>query len=267
MNPLRNWLLLSALCASFASASVPVFADDAPATPPAKTAPEASPAPQAAPAAPAQTPAPAAPAPQAQTPAPGAPEAGPAIGSKVDLADLLAPVSPDAAPDVPLGDANAPVTIVEYHSMTCPHCAHFEETVLPALTDKYIKTGKVRLIMRSFPLNQLDAVAFMLLRCQPKDKYLDNIKYMYDTQATWAYSDKPKEAITALATKLGFTQDSFNTCLHDEHVWDGLMAVAKKAEETFKVDGTPTFFINGTLEGSISTVDELDQKLKDFVKN
>jgi protein-disulfide isomerase len=204
----------------------------------------------------------AAPAPT-QTPAPSAVPGAPEPTGPVDVTELMAP---GPLPEIAMGDAKAPVTIVEYHSMTCPHCAHFEETVLPALDDKYIKTGKVRYIIRSFPLNQLDAVAFMLLRCRPTDTYLGNVKLMYDTQETWAYSDKPKEAITALALKIGFTQESFQTCLKDQTIWDGLMAIAKKGEETFKVDGTPTFFINGTRQGSISSVDELDKKLAPFVK-
>lgn len=166
-----------------------------------------------------------------------------------------------------MGSDTAPVTIVEYHSMTCPHCAHFEKAVLPTLQTKYIDTGKVRLIMRSFPLNQLDAVAFMLLRCRPTDTYLANVKLMYDTQETWAFSDHPKEAITDLAKKIGFTQESFEACLKDQALWDRLVAVAKKADETFKVNGTPTFFINGTRVEPIASPDELDKVLAPFLKS
>ena len=194
-------------------------------------------------------------------PAPAAPK--PAEEAKADLSTLL---DPDKLPEIVMGDDKAPVTIVEYHSMTCPHCAHFHETVLPTLDEKYIKTGKVRLILRGFPLNQLDAVAFMMLRCRPQTAYLDNVKLFYGSQKDWAFTDKPKEAITALGLKIGFTQETFEACLKDDATWDGLVSVAKKAAETYKVNGTPSFFINGTDQGSIVTVDELDKKLAAFLK-
>ncbi|MDR3494112.1 MAG: thioredoxin domain-containing protein [Ancalomicrobiaceae bacterium] len=170
-------------------------------------------------------------------------------------------------PEISMGDAGAPVTIIEYHSMTCPHCAHFHSDILPTLDEKYIKPGKVRLILRAFPLNQLDAVAFMLLRCRPTDTYLDNVKLFYEKQKDWAYSDKPKEAITSLSEQIGFTQESFDACLKDQTVWNGLVEVAKKADETFKVDGTPEFFINGTRQGTIASVEDLESKLAAFIKN
>jgi protein-disulfide isomerase len=238
-------------------------ADDTPTPPPSATPPVAKPA-DPAQATPAQ-PAPVQPQAQTQTPAPAQPPAGtePAPSATVDVADLM---TPGTLPEISMGDDKAPITIVEYHSMTCPHCAHFEKTVLPTLEDQYIKTGKVRFIMRGFPLNQLDAVAFMLLRCRPTDTYLNNMKLMYDTQETWAFTDHPKDAITALAKKIGFTQESFESCLKDQTVWDGLVTVAKKADETFKVDGTPAFFFNGVREGSIGSIDELTKKLEPFVK-
>lgn len=236
----------ASVLALLAALAVPAIAEDAPAKP---TAPAATPAP----------------APDAnQTKAPGAADlqAAPAP-DKVDVMDLMAPGS---LPEISLGEANAPVTIVEYHSMTCPHCAHFEETVLPTLEDKYVKTGQARIIFRAFPLNQLDAVAFMMLRCQPADKYIANMKQLYKEQKDWAFTDHPKEAITAEAKKIGFTQESFEACLKNQSIWDGLTAVAKKADETFKVDGTPTFFFNGVREGSIASVEELEQKIAPFLK-
>ncbi len=199
-------------------------------------------------------------APAAAPTAPAAPAEPPS--ETVDVTELM---KPDALSEIAMGDASAPVTIVEYHSMTCPHCAHFHKDVLPTLDEKYIKTGKVRLVLRDFPLNQLDAVAFMMLRCRPEDKYLENVKLFYETQKDWAYTDKPKDAIMALSQKIGFTQETFDACLKDEKLWDGLVSVAKKAAETFKVDGTPAFFINGTRQGSIASVEELETKLAPFL--
>lgn len=250
MSQLRKLLLLSAIFLSGACL-VATSISAAETTPPAQST---APAPQ-------QTPAPSAAAPGASAPAATAEEAPPL---NVDVADLMAP---GKLPEIIMGDDKAPVTIVEYHSMTCPHCSHFAKTVLPTLEDKYIKTGKVRLVLRAFPLNQLDAVAFLLLRCRPTDAYVANVKYMYDTQQTWAYSDHPKEAVMAMAQKIGFTQETFETCLKDDAIWDGLREVAKKADETFKVDGTPAFFINGTRQASMSTVDDMEKALVPFIKN
>jgi protein-disulfide isomerase len=227
--------------------AVPVRAEDAPATPaPAKPAQS-----QTTPADPNQTKAPNAAAIEAPAPA------------KVDVMDLMAAGS---LPEISEGSATAPLTIVEYHSMTCPHCAHFEETVLPTLEEKYVKTGQARIVFRAFPLNQLDAVAFMLLRCRPTEGYIDTMKALYKAQADWAFTDHPKDAITAEAKKIGFTQETFEACLKNQAIWDGLIAVAKKADETFKVDGTPTFFFNGVREGSIAAVDELEQKIAPYLK-
>jgi protein-disulfide isomerase len=222
----------------------PAIAEDAPAKPAATTT------------------APAADANQTKVPNASDLQAAPAP-DKVDVMDLM---TPGSLPEIAMGEATAPVTIVEYHSMTCPHCAHFEETVLPTLEEKYVKTGQARIIFRAFPLNQLDAVAFMMLRCQPADKYIANMKQLYTEQKDWAFTDHPKEAITAEAKKIGFTQESFEACLKNQSIWDGLTAVAKKADETFKVDGTPTFFFNGVREGSIASVDELEQKIAPFLK-
>ncbi len=182
----------------------------------------------------------------------------------VDPAEMLKTEGPT---EIVMGSADAPVSIVEYHSMTCPHCANFHKTVLPVLEEKYLKTGKARLILRGFPLNELDLVAFMLLRCAPEEKYLEHVKLMYDTQRDWAYAQNPGEAVGKLAERMGFSQDGFKACLQNQQVFDGLVSVARRGAETFTVDSTPSFFINGTRQGSIGSVEDLETKLSPFVKN
>jgi hypothetical protein len=97
----------------------------------------------------------------------------------VDVAELM---QPGPLPEKWLGDEKAPVTVVEYASMTCGHCANFHKTVLPYIKEKYIDTGKVRMIMREFPLDPLAAAAFMLARCAPEDKYFDMVSLFFEQQ-------------------------------------------------------------------------------------
>src|SRR5947199_3127821 len=128
-----------------------------------------------------------------------------APSGEVSVADLLVPG--------PLGDeiqgqADAPVTIVEYASMTCPHCSHFHETTYPELKKKYIDTGKVRFIFREFPLDPLAAAGSMLARCAGGDKYFPMIESLFAQQRDWV-TQKPLQPMLAIAKQAGFTQDSF----------------------------------------------------------
>jgi protein-disulfide isomerase len=174
---------------------------------------------------------------------------------KVDMADLM---KPEALPDMVMGKADAPVTVIEYASMTCPHCAHFDETTFPALKKEYIDTGKVRYIFREFPLDNLAAAAFMLARCAGKDdpsKYFAMIDTMFKQQRTWAV-ERPLPPMLAIAKQAGFTEKTFDACLADQKILDGIEKVRQRAIKQFKVESTPTFFINGTkVVGAVSLVD------------
>ena len=147
-----------------------------------------------------------------------------------------------------MGDDKAPVTVIEYASMTCPHCAHFQETTFPELKKRYIDTGKVRYIFREFPLDNLAAAAFMLARCAGKDdknKYFALIDTLFRQQRQWAV-EKPIPPLLAIAKQAGFTEKTFNACLANQKVLDGIESVRMRAVDKFKVQSTPTFFINGT---------------------
>ena len=152
-----------------------------------------------------------------------------------------------AAPggDIMIGSDKAPVTIIEYASMTCPHCAHFEETTLPELKKRYIDTGKVRYVMREFPLDALAAAGFMLARCAGPDKYETVVETLFAKQADWAMVQKPIPPLMAIAKQFGFTEESFNTCLANQKVLDDIQAVRDHAVNKLGVNSTPTFFING----------------------
>ncbi len=178
------------------------------------------------------------------------------------LAETIPPAAlmkPDALPDMVMGDDKAPVTVIEYASMTCPHCAHFQETTFPELKKRYIDTGKVRYIFREFPLDSLAAAVSMLARCageQDKSRYFAIIDTMFHQQRTWAV-EKPLGPLLSLAKQAGFTEDSFNACLSNQKVLDGIESVRQRAATQFKVDSTPTFFINGTKAPGALSIDEM----------
>lgn len=155
-------------------------------------------------------------------------------------------------PDNAMGSDDAPVTIIEYSSMTCPHCAEFHKETLPALKSQYIDTGKVKYILREFPLDQLAAAAFMLGRClDKKDGYFDFIDMLYERQREWAFSEDRVNALKNLAKQAGFTDESFKTCLDDKALYAQVLAVKNNGSEEFRIQSTPTFFVNGTrLEGA-----------------
>ena len=171
----------------------------------------------------------------------------------VDVAQLM---QPGPLGDVWLGKADAPVTIVEYASLTCGHCASFHTGTLPELKKKYIETGKVRLVFREFALNQLDAAVYMLTRCAlnadgkagegvDQARYFALIDVFFQQQRTWAFGGNPLEAVTAITRQAGMTQAQFEACLNNQSILDALNATRERAASAFGVESTPTFFVNG----------------------
>jgi protein-disulfide isomerase len=168
--------------------------------------------------------------------------------------------------DMVLGDPNAPITIIEYASMTCPHCAHFEETTYPELKKRYIDTGKVRLIFREFPLDPVAAAAAMLARCSGKDKYFPLVETLFRTQRDWAVQN-PIPPLLNIAKQAGFTKQSFEECLSNQKVLDGIEAVRQRASEKLGVNSTPTFFINGQIHRGDLSLDDLEKAIQPFLKS
>jgi protein-disulfide isomerase len=183
---------------------------------------------------------------------PAAAKAPESAGS-VDMAKLL---EPGALPDKVLGNADAPVTIVEYASMTCPHCAHFHATTLPELKTKYIDTGKVRLIFREFPFDPRAEAGFMLARCS-NDNYFPMVDVLFRQQQNWASVENAKDALLQISKLAGFSQESFEACLTDQKLLEDVRAVQKRGADEFKVDSTPTFFINGNTYKGALTIAEM----------
>lgn len=192
-------------------------------------------------------------APKAEAPAAPAKVEVREAGGTVDVAKLM---EPGPLPEMVMGKADAPVTIVEYMSMTCPHCANFHEKTLPAIKTKYVDSGRVRFIVREFPFDPVSAGAFMLARCS-KENYFPMVDVLFKQQRTWAGAEKPSEELLKIAKLAGFTQQTFEACLTDNKLLQDLNAVKERGEKEFGVESTPTFFINGTKYSGDMPVEEM----------
>jgi len=191
------------------------------------------------------------------------PQAGkPGTEASVDVADLH---KAGDLPDQILGKADAPVTIVEYASMTCGHCATFHTETMEHVKKTYVETGKVRFIFREFPLDPVAYAAALLARCAGGDKFFPMLELLFRQQRTWAFSDKPEEALLGLVRQAGFTQESFNACLQDQDAFAKLQKQRQRASASFHVDSTPTFFINGKIVRGAMTPTQFDAALKPFL--
>lgn len=181
----------------------------------------------------------------------------------IPLAELM---QPGPLGEQAMGAENAPVTIIEYASATCSHCADFTVKTFPKLKEKYIDTGKVRFIFREFPFDPVAAGAFMLARCAPADKYFPVVDLLFHTQRQWAV-EKPLGPLLTVAKQAGFTEDSFKACLANQKVLDGIEWVRNRAADKFKVDSTPTFFVNGQIHKGALSIDEFDKVLATYLKS
>jgi protein-disulfide isomerase len=171
-----------------------------------------------------------------------------------------APKLADASPlgDVWIGAAEAKVTVIEYASLTCSHCATFHKDTWPQLKAKYIDTGKVRFTLREFPLDPLATAGFMLSRCNGNAKYEAMTDMLFAQQRNWAFTEKPLDALISLVRQAGFTQESFEACLKRQDIYDAVTQVKNRGEK-LGVNSTPTFFINGQLRTGALSMAEFEK--------
>jgi protein-disulfide isomerase len=196
-----------------------------------------------------------------------------AIAAKADTAppkpegstDMTKALAAGPLPELSVGD-KAGVPIIEYGSVTCAHCAHFDKDVWPAIKSAYVDTGKVRYIFREYSRNPLDVGAFMLARCQGDDKALPTIELLFATQDKWAFVDKPLDGLVDVLKPTGLSRDGIETCLKDQAKADALVEIVKAADQNFSVKGTPTFIIDGKIYGGALSKDDLDAILKPLIK-
>lgn len=190
---------------------------------------------------------------------------GPATAQDIDPADLAKP-----APlgDIVLGSANAPVTMIEYASLSCGHCAQFHKSIYPIIKSDYIDTGKVRFIFREYPLDLQAAAASMLARCVGRGdplKYHATLGTLFGKQEEWVPRET-REQLRRIGNQAGLDDDAFNACLASQQTVDALKLGMEHANVRLRVDSTPTFFVNGIRLKGAWSVDEfrklIDSKLK-----
>jgi protein-disulfide isomerase len=160
----------------------------------------------------------------------------PAQAADPSVADLM---QPNPLGEMAMGSESAPITVIEYASMTCPHCAHFSETTFPELKKRYIDTGKVRFLFREFPLDQLAFAGFLLARCGGPDKYFPMIETLFAQQRDWVVQ-KPLQP---------------------------MRAIASQASDKFGVNSTPTFFVNGKRLAGALSIEEMEKEFAPYLKS
>jgi protein-disulfide isomerase len=180
-------------------------------------------------------------------------------------ADVAKPVS---LPDMALGPADATVTITEFASMTCPHCAAFTEKVFPKIKSEYIDSGKIRFVFREFPLDIKAAAGSMLARCIAKDdagKFFAVIDMLFRQQNEWVLKNTT-ETLIRIGKQAGLSQQQVEDCLKDQALLDKIAADQKYANEVLKVNSTPTFFINGEMVKGEQTFEEFSKRINSLLK-
>lgn len=147
--------------------------------------------------------------------------------------------------DYVLGADDAPITMIEYASFTCPHCAAFHQDTLPQLKTDYIDTGVVRLAFRHFPLNGLDLQAGMMATCMGDDVYLRTVDVLFSTQQEWAGSQDQLGALSRIGRMAGLSEEAFQECVNDQELAQQIVAGRQDGIDTYNVQSTPTFVVNG----------------------
>src|SRR6201986_2196426 len=179
--------------------------------------------------------------------------------------DVAKPVS---LPDMAIGPADAKVTITEFASMTCPHCAAFNAKVFPQIKSEYIDTGKIRYIFREFPLDIKAAAGSMLARCIAKDdagKYFAVVDLLFRQQGDWVVKNTT-ETLTRIGKQAGLSAPEVEACLKDQALLDKIAADQKYASDVLKVDSTPTFFVNGERIKGETSIEEFEKKINPLLK-
>jgi len=174
-------------------------------------------------------------------------------------------LKPGPLPEISFGSADAPVTVIEYASLTCPHCRTFHVTAWPAVKEKYVDTGKVRFIMREFPFDPRASGGFMLARCAGPDKWYPVVDLLYRSQDAWARVPDGVAALKSLMGMTGMTGEQVEACLSDQALLEKVTAVTE-AGKAYGVDSTPTFFINGEKTAGALTVEQFSSIVDPLIK-
>jgi len=169
-----------------------------------------------------------------------------------------------ALPDAVLGKADAPVTIIEYSSLSCPHCATFHRDVLPELKKQFIETGKVRFIQREFPLNDAALAGSVLARCLDPSRFFAFNDLLFQKQNDWAFKEDALTPLKLYAKQAGLNDAEFTKCLENEDLQKKVLAVRELGSKQ-GVRGTPTFFVNGKKLDGAPTVEAFAEAIKPYL--
>ena len=164
-----------------------------------------------------------------------------------------------------LGDNNAKITIIEYASMTCDHCANFHKNIFPEIYEKYIQTGKVKFIFRDFPLDKQALFAAILANCAPKEKYFDFVKLIFNTTEKWiSVEDEFLKKLKNIGKMGGLSNDQIESCFRNENMVDLAINSRSNGEKKFNITSTPSFIINGKKYSSM-TFEQFEKVLDNLI--
>ena len=197
--------------------------------------------------------------------------AGPAIFLACSLPGIAQEVgeqvsNPGPLPEQAFGKKDAPVTIIEYASLTCGHCRNFHLTTWPELQEKYVDTGKVRFIIREFPLDPRATAGFMLARCAGEDKWYPTVDLLYRSAESWTQVSDAATGLKQVMGMTGMTGKDVEACLADQQLLENVNAVALKGSE-MGVTSTPTFFINGEMYPGAMSIEQFSEIIDPLLEN
>ncbi len=164
--------------------------------------------------------------------------------------------------DPMLGDPNAPVTIIEYASLSCPHCADFHNDMMPWVKETFIDTGEANLIYRDFPLNAPALWGAQLAHCTDRDKYFPFLELMFKRQRKWAFADDPKAELAKIANMGGVSKEAFEACMANESLQDEILKIRLDGQNAHDIKSTPSFVINDETISGIPSKDDLTERIE-----
>lgn len=165
-----------------------------------------------------------------------------------------------------LGNEKASVTVIEYASLTCPHCADFADNTFAAFKKKYIDSGKVHYIYRDFPFDQPGLRAAMMVRCSGPDRFFGFLEILFKSQTSWAASTDPMAELAKIARLGGMGKEDFDACMANKELMDGILKGEVEAQEKLKVEATPTFIVNDVKHEGNMSLEQFDAILAPLLK-
>jgi protein-disulfide isomerase len=187
-----------------------------------------------------------------------------AVQDQADSAATQASVQEVGADEHVLGDADAPITIIEYSSLTCPHCASFHQDTLPQLKQEWIETGKAKLVFRHYPLDRLALGAALMTNCFEGDRFFAVLEMLFAQQQQWARADNPGQALARIGAQAGMDQSTFEQCVTDQQEAQDILAKQEAGRKQAEIQSTPTFLIEGEKIEGAKPYAEFEEVLSDL---